>query len=259
METKTKTLLRVLAGTIVVLLPLILAAWFVPPDFPMLLRQILLTAWGVGAILVAERYFFSQTWQKAVIALGFVVPRWRAVWVALLVSVPMWIFIPLYTRFNGIQVSLYPNWLELLIGVILLNGIAEEAIHRGFVFGNLRHERSFIAAASISALIFAAQHFYLIVSVGLTTGLSTVLLATLLAFPLAYLFECGGNSIGAPAIIHTSTNAPVLLLALPPTIATSVLMPYMGVLVLCLYLVFAFRKYLSEPSPVEPQLRPAVE
>src|SRR5690349_15491824 len=152
MEPKTKTLWKVLAGSIPVIVPLIAAAWLIPPDFPMLLRQILLTAWGVGAILVAEKLLFSPTWGKAVTAVGFVPARMRGVLVALLVSVPMWLFLPLYTWFSGEQLTLQPNWLALLLGVFLLNGIAEEVIHRGFIFGNLRRQRTFMGAATLSAI-----------------------------------------------------------------------------------------------------------
>jgi membrane protease YdiL (CAAX protease family) len=244
MQTRSNTLIKVLVAAFAVIVPLVAAAWLIPPDFPMLPRQILLTLWGVGAILAAERILFSGSWNQAIAALGFVQARPRSLWVALLVSIPMWLFIPLYVWVNGEQVVLQPNWLELLIGVILVNGITEEAIHRGFVFGNLRREHTFAAAVTISAAVFAVQHLYLIASVGWAAGLSSVLLAALISFPLAFLFEKGGNSIGAPAIIHTSTNAPVILLALPQDVLNTVLIPHMGVLVISLYLVFAFRGYL---------------
>ena len=45
------------------------AAWL-PPGFPHLLRQVLLCVWGVGAMLAAERLFFSRTLKEARVALG---------------------------------------------------------------------------------------------------------------------------------------------------------------------------------------------
>jgi membrane protease YdiL (CAAX protease family) len=250
METKSNTLIKVLVGSVAAIVPLVAAAWLIPLDFPMLLRQILLGAWGVGAILVAERLLFSSTWDKAVAAVGFVPVRMAAVIVALVVSLPMWAFLPLYAWLNGAQVSLNPNWLALLVGVILVNGIAEEVIHRGFIFGNLRRQRTFAGAALISAVIFAVQHLYLILTIGWAAGLSSVLLAALLAYPLAFIFEQGGNSIGAPAVLHTSSNAPFILFALPPAIGSTALIPHMAVVLVSIYLVFAFRKYLSrQPQP----------
>jgi membrane protease YdiL (CAAX protease family) len=251
-KTQSTTLIKVLAGSIPVIIPLIAAAWFIPLDFPMLLRQVLLCAWGVGAILVAERLLFSPTLEQALRLLGFVWARMPAVVVALLVSLPMWLFLPLFAWFQGVPVRLQPDWLALLLGVVLVNGIAEEVIHRGFVFGHLRRERSFAGAATLSALLFAAQHLYLVFSIGWTAGLASVLLAALLSFPLAYLFEHGGNSIGGPAILHTSSNAPVLILALPQSFVTAALIPHMGVVLISLYLVFAFRRFLVEPSQQTP-------
>jgi membrane protease YdiL (CAAX protease family) len=78
----------------------------------------------------------------------------------------MWALIPLATWAGGRAVELRPDWIPLLIGVVLVNGITEEVIHRGFVFGRLRRGRSFAAAATISAALFAAQHLYIIATTG---------------------------------------------------------------------------------------------
>jgi membrane protease YdiL (CAAX protease family) len=246
MKTQANPFVKVYIAASLVIIPLIAAAWFIPADFPMLLRQILLCAWGVGAILVAERLLFRSTWGEASRALGFVSPRTSAVMVAVLVSLPTWVFLPLFAWLNGVPIHLHSNWLALLSGVVLVNGIAEEVIHRGFVFGHLRREYSFAMAATLSALLFAAQHLYLSFSVGWTAGLASVLLAALLTFPLAYLFERGGNSIGGPAILHTSSNAPVIILALPPSFMTTALVPHMGVILISLYLIFALRRFPAD-------------
>jgi hypothetical protein len=88
----------------------------------------------------------------------------------------------------------------VLLGVILLNGITEEIIHRGFVFNHLRRHYPFAAAAGIAAVVFAGQHLYLILTTGWIAGVSSVLLAALLTLPLAYVFERGAQAIGPPAI-----------------------------------------------------------
>jgi membrane protease YdiL (CAAX protease family) len=129
----------------------------------------------------------------------------------------------------------------VLVGVVLVNGIAEEVIHRGFVFRHLRRDRTFAKAALLSATIFAAQHLYLIGTVGWTAGVASVLLAALLTFPLAFMFEHGGQSMVGPAILHTSANAPVLVLNLPGEFIAAALVPHMGVILLSLYLVFCVR------------------
>jgi len=161
----------------------------------------------------------------------------------------MWAFLPSFAWTRVVTITLRPEWLYLLAGVVLVNGITEEVIHRGFVFGRLRRGRSFAAAATLSAMVFAAQHLYIMVTTGWTVGLASVMLAALLAYPLAFVFERGGNSIIAPAILHASSNAPVVVLAMPEDIAAVALVPHMGVVLLSLYLVFAFHKVLVAATP----------
>jgi membrane protease YdiL (CAAX protease family) len=237
---------RVFAAAVTVVIPLIAATWFFPPGFPMLLRQAALCIWGVGAILVAERLLFSETLREAVRAIGFVPARTPALVVALLVSVPMWVFLPIFAWLNGVPVALRSDWPAVLVGVVLVNGVTEEAIRRSFVFGHLRRERSFARAATLSAMVFAAQHLYLVLTIGWTSGLASVLLAALLAFPMAYLFERGGNSIGGPAILHTSSNAPAHILALPGGFLATALVPHMCVVLISLCLVFVLRRLLVD-------------
>jgi hypothetical protein len=56
-----RSVLTICGVAFVVFAPLIAAAWL-PPQFPLLLRQLLLFAWGVGAIAVAERLLFADGW-----------------------------------------------------------------------------------------------------------------------------------------------------------------------------------------------------
>ena len=247
-NTGSTSVTKVCAPATIVIAPLIAAAWL-PHAFPLGLRQILLSVWGVGAILIAERLLFSPTLREALRAVGFVRARTSTLVVAVLVSLPMWAFLPAFAWTRGVSMALRPEWLYLLVGVVLVNGITEEVIHRGFVFGHLRRRRSFLAAATLSAIVFAAQHLYIIVTTGWTVGLASVMLAALLAYPLAFVFERGGNSIIAPAILHTSSNAPVVVLAIPEDIAAVALVPHMGIVLMSLYLVFASRKFVVAEVP----------
>ena len=99
-----------------------------------------------------------------------------------------------------------------------------------------------MAAATLSAVIFAAQHVYIMLTTGWMIGLASVLLAFMLSYPLAFAFERGGNSIAAPAILHTSSNAPVMILSLPDELMNRVLLPHMAIVLMSLYLVFASRR-----------------
>jgi membrane protease YdiL (CAAX protease family) len=225
----------------IAIVPLIAATWLIPPGFPHLLRQMILCAWGVGTILAAERRLFSGSYGLALRRLGFVPARAAIVITALLVSLPMWIFLPLFAWISDADLTIRPDWLVLLAGVVLVNGITEEVIHRGFVFGHLREGRSFASAATISALLFAAQHLYLPVTMGWAVGLSSVLLAALLAYPMARVFERGGRSLAGPAILHTSTNTPAIILALPEELMATAIVMHMGVILVSVYLVFLVR------------------
>ena len=238
------TLLKILAGAVPVIAVLVAAAFLVPPDFPLLLRQILLFICGVGGMFIAERALFGPDWSRVRAALGFVSPRWRAVLVALAVSLPMWLFLPLYGWTFAIPIAVNPGWLAILIGVILVNGLAEEVIHRAFIFGHLRRQLSFANAATISAVTFALQHIYLVFTMGMVAGGASVLLALLLGFPLALVYERGGNSLAAPAILHTSSNAPMVLFVSAEA-ASAVILPHMAVVLASMYLSFAFARWMD--------------
>jgi membrane protease YdiL (CAAX protease family) len=238
------TATKVCGAATFAIVPLVAAAWL-PPGFPHLPRQLLLCAWGVGAIFVMERLLFGGTVRDALRALGFVQARRSAVNLALVASLPMWSFLPLFAWVYAIPLAINPDWHQLLLGVVLVNGITEECIHRGFVFGHLRRGRSFVTAATISGLLFGAQHLYLIATTGAIVGLSAVLLAILLAYPLAAVFESGGNSLVPSAILHTSSNAPAILLVLPASHLPYVLVAHMGVVLASLYLMSTLDRYLS--------------
>jgi membrane protease YdiL (CAAX protease family) len=241
MNSGATSLSPVVGVAILVIVPLVAAAWL-PAWFPYLLRQLLLCIWGVGAILVAERLLFSNTLQEALRAVGLASAPKPVLAAVLLASLPMWTFLPLFAWIAGAAVSPRPEWLSLLIGVVLVNGVTEEVIHRGFVFGHVRRGRSFATAATVSAMLFAGQHLYIIGTMGWTIGLASVLLAALLAYPLAFVFD-RGHSIAGPAILHTSSNAPVMILALPEEFMTMALLPHMGVIVVSLYLLLVVQQF----------------
>lgn len=232
-------LLTLLVWSVPVIAILVGAAFVVPPGVPVLLRQALLCVIGVGGIITAERVLFGRGWRRVAAALGFVAPRPQAIVVAMVVSLPMWLFLPIHGHLTGAPSSLNRDWPAILLGVILVNGVTEEVIHRAFIFGHLRQSRSFGNAATTSAIIFAAQHTYLLLTIGTVAGLASVALAFAVAFPLAFLYERGGNSLGAPALVHISSNAPMLLFVAPEA-AGGLVLPHMSVVLASMYLTFAF-------------------
>jgi hypothetical protein len=97
-------------------------------------------------------------------------------------------------------------------------------------------------------MLFAAQHLYIIVTTGWTLGLASVVVALLLAYPMAFVFERGGSSIAGPAILHTSSNAPAIILVLPRDFLATALVAHMGVILISIYLVVVVQSVRQNPG-----------
>ncbi len=228
MKTLTTTQ-KVLLGFVILDVPLVLMAWFLPLTMPPLLRQGLIAVWGVFGSLFVEMWLFNHTIPQALRQLGYGRPVWRAVWLALLITLPLWFTAPGYALITGETLTLNPNLFTLITGVVLINGLAEETVLRGFTFGHLREAMPFGRAATISALLFAAQHLYLIAIMGSVAGIAAVIFAAVVSYPMAYLFERGGRTIWAPAVMHAIVNGAGGLFVLSGDGSTVVILIHMAV------------------------------
>lgn len=207
-------------------------------------NSLLASAVMFAVLLVVEAWLFSRRPRQALGALGFGLPAPGALLVALMVAAALVAFIPVYGRATGVPIVLRPDWAWILLGAIILNGLAEETLFRGFAFGHLRQAGySFRQAGLISLLLFAAAHLYLFVDNPPIVALLATLTAVASAFPMALLFEGGNNTVWAGAILHTAAHA-FRLVAAPEAqyvtfaaawIAASLLMPLV---------VLAFRRSL---------------
>jgi membrane protease YdiL (CAAX protease family) len=156
----------------------------------------------------------------------------------------MLLFFPVLSLASGARLRLNEDWLLTLAGIILLNGLAEETLFRGYVFGNLRQGSSFLRAGFISLLLFAAAHLYLFFGNPFILGLAGTLVAISAAFPMAYLFERGNSTIWAPVILHVATHI-IRLVAIPEAVYMPAVVAWLGMQIFLPLLVFAFRKYLK--------------
>ena len=96
----------------------------------------------------------------------------------------------------------------VLLGAIALNGLAEEALFRGFVFGHLRQAgHSFRRAGFVSLAIFGAVHLFLFASNPFIVARLATLLAVTAAFPFAFLYERAGRTIWAGVLLHVAAHA----------------------------------------------------
>jgi membrane protease YdiL (CAAX protease family) len=157
--------------------------------------------------IALDRRFFGRALGASLAALGFRAPALGAVAVAVIVSLLMLVFFPAFAAVTGASIRLRPDWAWILVGAIAFNGIAEESLFRGYVFGGLRRAgHGFVPAATISLVIFAAVHLFLFIQNPFIVGLLATLVAVAAAFPLAYLFERGNNSLWPPAIMHVAAH-----------------------------------------------------
>ncbi len=227
--------LSVLLATVTVaVIPMIAAGFLWPATWPMIWRQVAISLWGIGVIFAVERLAFGGPAGHALAALGALPPRGPVVRVTLVAAFAMFLGPPVLAVAAGTPWRLQPGWGLLLAGVILVNGLAEEVIHRSFLFRHLRARYSFPAAAAIAAAVFGAQHLYLVISIGAVAGIASVLLAVALTFPFVVFYERGGRSILPTTILHTSSNAPLQLL-LAPTQQQAFILAHMIVVLAALY------------------------
>jgi membrane protease YdiL (CAAX protease family) len=237
------TLWKVLAGFI----PLFLILQY----GPVLLLPLLGSPWHVlvpaavmlGLALGFERWFFGNRPRQGLRQLGYGRPGWRAVIVALLLTAIMLLFFPVLSQVSGMRLSLNPDWLPTLIGIIAFNGLAEETLFRGYAFGHLRQNSSFLRAGFISLLLFAGAHLFLFLGNPFIVALAATLVAVTSAFPMAHLFERGRGTLWAPVIVHAGTHA-IRLVDIPDGLYITAVTAWLGMQIFLPLLVFAFRRYL---------------
>jgi membrane protease YdiL (CAAX protease family) len=169
----------------------------------------------LAALLAVEWALFQQPPAEALRALGFGRPDARGLLVALAVCVTLLAVIPIYAGVRGDSLVFYPGWVALLLGLFAQSGIAEEALFRGYLFGRLRRTRSFWRAAGLATVPFVLVHLILFATMPWPIALAAVMLSVVLSFPLAHLFELGGNTIWAPALLHFTIQGAIKIVELP--------------------------------------------
>jgi membrane protease YdiL (CAAX protease family) len=228
------------------------------PSLGMTWTPLIVTAAMFAALLVIERLAFGRGPMAALAGLGLGRPTRGSIAVALIISGAMLAFFPAYTALTGVAFSLKADWVGLLVGSIALNGLAEETLFRGFVFGHLRQAgHSFRRAGFISLLVFGAIHLFLFAGNPIVIAVLATVLAIAAAFPYAFLYERAGRTIWAGAIVHVAGHAvrfvdvPESQLVLVSSIWTIAL--FGGV-----FLVLAFRNnLLRAPIADQPLAAPA--
>ena len=191
-----------------------------------------------------EILLFKNRPLQALRQLGYGRPGGRAITVALILSGVMLLFFPVLSLVSGARLGLNSGWLWTLVGIVVFNGLAEETLFRGFVFGHLRQMSSFLRAGLISLLFFAAVHLFLFVGNPFAIALAGTLVSVTAAFPMAYLFERGGSTIWATVILHVAVHT-IRLVAIPEALFMPVVLAWLVLQIFLPLLVFAFRRTLK--------------
>ena len=201
---------------------------------------ILVGALIVAATAVANAVVLRGDRTASLGQLGLAAPRPAGLLVAGAIACVMFLVAEVFTRVMGMRSTLYPGWAGLLPGLFAQAGIAEEVLFRGYLFGHLRVGRTFWRAAGLSMLPFVAVHLILFASMPWPIALASVLLATIISFPLAYLYELGGGTIWAPALLHFVIQATVKVVVFPSG-AESFAIAWMATSAVVPLLVFAVK------------------
>jgi membrane protease YdiL (CAAX protease family) len=120
-----------------------------------------------------------------------------------------------YARIAGAHWMIDRSFLWLLLGLFAQAGIAEETLFRGYLFGHLRRGRSFWIAGPLSMLPFVAVHTLLFFTLPIPIAFAALVLAIVISFPMARLFELGGSTIWPSALLHLVVQGTPKIVILP--------------------------------------------
>jgi membrane protease YdiL (CAAX protease family) len=191
-----------------------------------------------AAICVVERVLFGLPFRALVPALGLGTPDVRGLAVAGAIGLLMLLAVPVFAWATGEAPTFYAGGAWLIPGLFAQAGIAEEVLFRGYLFGHLRRGRSFWRAALLSMLPFMAVHLLLFVTMPWPIAAAALLLAVIVAFPLAGLYELGGGTIWAPALLHFVIQGTVKIVAFPDPWSVRFAVTWMAISAVVPMLVF---------------------
>ena len=168
----------------------------------------------VSATLIAQRWLYGGTLIEAAKSLGLGVPRWRGVVAACASCATLAIAQTIFVTGSGAVVTYDAGSRWLLAGLFAQGGVAEETLFRGYLFGDLRRRFPFWRAWFASMIPFVAVHLFLFLTMPWPVAMASVLLAATTSIPLSHLYELGGRTIWAPALLHfTVQSVPKIVIA----------------------------------------------
>ena len=161
----------------------------------------------VLASIAVSRLLYRMPPAEAARVLGLGRPRGRALVISAVVSVLVLLVWPVTAVLSRASLALRPDWPVVLIGIVTLHGLAEEMIWRGYVFRRLSADRSFWPAVWWSMPLIAVTHIPIVVIAGPAVGLGAMLVAAVTSIPFSRLYVLGGQTIWAPALLHSAIDS----------------------------------------------------
>jgi len=170
---------------------------------------------GLAAAFLVQAFLLRERNPKRVLlSLGFGRPDMRVLCISGFVSIALLATMPFLVAATGGTFDLPDNWQLLALSILLLNGIAEETVYRGYLFHRLRKMYTIPKAVVLGTLLAGAAHVPIVATAGVVVGGLAILVAVLIFLPFATLFERGGNTLWAPATIHFAADCIIPLGAL---------------------------------------------
>lgn len=203
---------------------------------------------GVVFTIGVEMAIYREAFSAAVNRLGLSRFNGRSVWLAVLITSPLILFFPAVGAMIGEPITFVAHWPWLVLSIALTNGISEETLFRGLIFGHMRETRTFWKAALISTAYFAGVHVPLVAFNGWLIGGISILVAVPTSFLMAYLYEQGDNTIWGSAVAHTIINTMGMLFLFSDE-TTSMFAPLYLVLTIVVAVPFMVSAYRRRHFP----------
>ena len=194
-----------------------------------------------AALLGAERIVHGRSPVAAWRALGCGAPQIRGMVVAAVISAVLLAVLPVAARITATPLALRSDWPKFVPGLFAQAGLAEELLFRGYLFGTLRHNRSFWRAALLAVPPFLLVHLLLFATMSFPVAASATLLSVVVSFPLARLYDLGGATVWAPAIVHAVIQGGIKIVEIPEERMIAVATVWMAASMVVPWLAFAVR------------------
>ena len=225
---------------------------------PLAASWLLTSLVALGAVIAIEMVTSRCGPVRALIGLGFGRSAGRPLAVGALIGALFLVSLPVISRLTEADFELPPDWPLLALGVLAMNGVAEEALYRGYLYRHLRQGRSFGRAVALGMVVHAASHLPILPTAGVAVWAAASVVALANFPPLAYLFERGRNTLWAPALVHGAIDSLKLVIT-AETMASpgglTATFVWMGLAIVLPYVAFGMLRGVhpaaeSEPSAV---------